>query len=83
MATFVGRSTSGCPSEVTAYPLPCGLTMSLSYISASDDSGKMLIGDSFVQEILVNSRILDTLNSKDSLIEKAKETLLQKMSNNK
>lgn len=83
MATFVGRSTSGCPSEVTAYPLPCGLTMSLSYISASDDSGKMLIGDSFVPEILVNSRILDALNSKDTLIEKAKETLLQKMSNNK
>lgn len=83
MATFVGRSTSGCPSEVTAYPLPCGLTMSLSYISAADDSGKMLIGDSFVPEILVNSRILDALNSKDTLIEKAKETLLQKMSNNK
>lgn len=83
MATFVGRSTSGCPSEVTAYPLPCGLTMSLSYLSASDDSGNMLIGHSFVPEIQMNSDILKVLQGKDSLIEKAKEILLQKMSKDK
>ncbi len=83
MATCIGQSSSGCPSEVTAYPLPCGLTMSLSYISASDDAGNMLIGNAYVPEIIVNYDISTALQSKDALIEKAKEILLQKITEQK
>ena len=76
----VGRKTSGTPTEVIAIPLPCSMNLSLSFISASDDAGNLLIGNPFTPDLIVEPNKNYELQGKDTLIEVGKTELLKLIS---
>lgn len=79
MATTVGRKTSGAATEVTVFPLPCDLSMSMSMVSLADESGNLLIGKQFEPDIELETKLTDMLKGTDTLIDAAKAELIKLM----
>lgn len=76
IAKSVGRETSGAPTELCTFPLPCDCSMSLSMLAATDEAGTLLIGKPFVPDIKIETKLTGDL-SVDSIKEGGKKELLR------
>jgi C-terminal processing protease CtpA/Prc len=77
LGKIVGRPSSGCPNDVAALLLPCGITISYSSIFAADKDGKILDGTPFEPDFKVEKTLNDIKSGIDPIYEKGKEEILK------